>query len=81
MPATSSALTLSWRAISPTHSTPDVVNAQDYTFPLSPEKIPELMGRAILNGFSIDLVFVPFWNGATLPGPRWFGSGLPLAPV
>ena len=60
----------------------DVVNAQDYTLPLSPEKIPEFMGRAILNGngFSVDLVFVPFWNGDTLPGPRWFGSGLPLPP-
>ena len=60
----------------------DVVNAQDYTLPLSPEKMPELMARAILNGnrFSIDLVFVPFWNGDTLPGPRWFGSALPLPP-
>lgn len=60
----------------------DVVNALDYTLPLSPEKIPEFMGRAILNGqgFSVDLVFVPFWNGDILPGPRWFGSGFPLPP-
>ncbi|MGA2642146.1 MAG: DUF1302 family protein [Spirochaetia bacterium] len=60
----------------------DVVNALDLTLPLSPEKIPEFMGRAILNsqGFSVDLVFVPFWNGDTLPGPRWFGSGFPLPP-
>jgi len=60
----------------------DVVNAQDLTLPLGPEKIPQFMGRAILNsnGFSIDLVFVPFWNGDTLPGPRWFGAGLPLPP-
>lgn len=58
----------------------DVVNAQDYTLLLSPEKIPEFMGRAILNGsrFSVDLVFVPFWSGATLPGPRWFGSGMSI---
>jgi hypothetical protein len=60
----------------------DVVNALDYTDPFSPEKIPEFMGRAILNGrgFSVDLVFVPFWNGDILPGPRWFGSGFPLPP-
>ena len=60
----------------------DVINALDYTLPLSPEKIPEFMVRAILNGqgFSVDLVFVPFWNGDILPGPRWFGSGFPLPP-
>ena len=60
----------------------DMVNAQDYTDPFSPEKIPEFMGRAILNGqgFNVDLVFVPFWNGDILPGSRWFGSGFPLPP-
>jgi len=60
----------------------DVVNALDYTLPFSPEKTPEFMGRAILNGqgFSVDLVFVPFWNGDILPGPRWYGSGFSLPP-
>jgi hypothetical protein len=58
----------------------DVVNAQDLTLPLSPEKIPGFMGRAILNGsgYSIDLVVVPFWGGDVLPGPRWFAAGLSI---
>ncbi len=51
----------------------DVVNPRNYRLPVAPDKTPEFMCRANVygNGFSVDLVAVPFWNGDTLPGSRW----------
>ena len=57
----------------------DVVNPRDDRLPIAPDKTPEFMGRANVygNGFSFDLVVVPFWNGDTLPGSRWQGGSSP----
>ncbi len=57
----------------------DVVNPKDYRLPVAPDKTPEFMCRTNIygNGFSVDLVVVPFWNGDTLPGARWQGGSSP----